>query len=170
MNVLSRSLNVRDIGLVSQSLVTPTLVPADTSTLAAASILTSHCCRSASTACAHASAWCHSDGVDSGADAAQRPASPGSQRTPPPSPTPVPADIDPAFRGGHVNSFCDSNNIGVSFIGSGWWIHCLSIMFVYNVQELARRWDSECELLRRHRTYKGQRLRPLSRLPNFYYT
>jgi len=114
---MSRSLSVRD--MPSQSLVTLTLVPADTSTLTAALIPTSHCCRSVSTACAHASARCHCDGVDSGADAAQRPVSRGCQRTLPPSPAPVPAYTDPAFRSGHVNSFCDINNVGLSFTGTG---------------------------------------------------
>jgi len=37
-------------------------------------------------------------------------------------------------------------------------------------QELIRRRDSESELfLRPHRTRRGQRLRPLNRLPNFYH-
>jgi len=38
------------------------------------------------------------------------------------------------------------------------------------IQELIRRWNSKHELfLRWHRTCRGQRLRPLNRLPNFYY-
>ena len=35
-------------------------------------------------------------------------------------------------------------------------------------RELVRRLDSERELFTRHRICKGQRLRPLNGLPNFY--
>jgi len=38
-------------------------------------------------------------------------------------------------------------------------------------QELIRRWDSERKrFMTTSYVYRGQRLRPLNRLPNFYYT
>ena len=39
----------------------------------------------------------------------------------------------------------------------------------FNQQQLITRSDSERELFTRHRTCRGQRLRPLNGLPNFYY-